>query len=122
LWYWYEPAGTTTWHEQEVAAGGGADYDDPAIAWTGSSVVIAAVNAQGNLEYWWQAVGTRPWNQQQVAPLGLVALGAGQMDFPSIATAGDSVLITAIDSNGNLNYYWQQYGTTPWNEQQVAAG
>jgi hypothetical protein len=38
----------------------------PAIAWTGSSVVITAVGTNGHLYYWWQAAGTSTWNAEAV--------------------------------------------------------
>ena len=41
--------------------------DSASIAWTGSSVIISAVDSQGNLDYWWQAAGTTPWHQEVVA-------------------------------------------------------
>jgi len=110
LYYFYERAGTGTWHAEYVAA---TIYNEPAIAWTGRSVVITATTAAG-LQYWSQAAGTRSWNYQQVA----LALGT-HFANPSIAEAHGAVIITAVDSSGNLDY-WS--GPRPWNEQQVAAG
>jgi hypothetical protein len=40
-----------------------------AIAWTGSSVVIAAVDNSNNLDYWWQQADTMPWHHETVANL-----------------------------------------------------
>ena len=111
--YWYELAGTKTWHEQVVAQN---IYAPPAIAGTGSSVVITATSEHGNLEYWSQAAGTKTWNNQQVA----AAPGVTGFANASIAEAHGAVIITAVDrSSGNLDY-WS--GPRPWNEQQVAAG
>lgn len=90
----------------------------PTIAWTGSSVVIAATNTQGNLDFWWQAAGTSPWNPEQVDPTGL----GSQFGHPSMVATAGSVMITATDGSGNLDYLWQQYGTSGWGGQQVAAG
>jgi hypothetical protein len=39
----------------------------------------------------------------------------------SIAWTGTSVVITATDSSGNLDYWWEASGTGTWHEQQVAA-
>lgn len=120
LVYWYEPAGTGTWHGQTVAHD---IYADPAIAWTGKSVVITDTGPQGDLEIWRQAAGTTTWSNKQIAPV----LGAGHyfgpshLSNPSIAVAGGFVIITAVDSSGNLDY-WSQFGPTSWYEQQVAAG
>ena len=58
LYYWWQQAGSGTWHRETVAASGGSAgvfYENPAIAWTGTSVVITAPDSDGNLHYWWQA-------------------------------------------------------------------
>jgi hypothetical protein len=39
-----------------------------------------------------------------------------------MVAAPDWIVITAPDSNGNLDLWWQWYGAVPWNGQQVAAG
>jgi hypothetical protein len=120
LAYFSDPAGTGTWHGQSVAQD---IHADPAIAWTGKSVVITDTSPQGDLEIWRQAAGARTWSNKRIAP----ALGARHyfgprhLANPSIAVAGGFVIITAVDSSGNLDY-WSQFGPTPWNEQQVAAG
>jgi hypothetical protein len=120
LAYWYEPAGTGTWHAQTVAQD---IHADPAIAWTGTSVVITDTSSQGDLEIWRQAAGATTWSNRRIAPALRVRHFFGPRDFsnPSIAVAGGSVIITAVDSSGNLDY-WSQFGPTPWYEQQVAAG
>jgi hypothetical protein len=40
-----------------------------AIAWTGSSVVISAVDSSKNLDYWWQQADTTLWHKETVANL-----------------------------------------------------
>jgi len=120
--YWYQPVGTGTWHRQQVAAASVASYDAASIAWTGSSVVLAGVSETGSLNFWWQAAGTSRWHEEPVATLS----PGGDYFQPSMAAAGDSVVITDSDSSddvgGNLDYWWQQDGTAGWNPQQVAAG
>ena len=127
LEYWYQDAGTTDWHPQQVATDfavvpGGA----PAIAWTGSSVVLASVSENGSLNLWVQEAGTRPWHHEHVATLGQAG---GGFFPPSMAAAGDHVVITdsddsdaGINPGGNLDYWWKRVGTTDWHQQQVAAG
>ena len=99
-----------------------APYYPPAIAWTGSSVVLAGVSENGSLNFWWQAAGTRPWHEEPVATLS----PGGEYFYPSMAPAGGSVVITDSDGSalpgGNLDYWWQQDGTRGWNQQQVATG
>ena len=75
--YWYQYAGTGTWHHQQVATGVVYDsYAGPSIGWTGSTVIITDTDSSGNLDYWYQYAGTGPWHQQQVAPAS--AAGSGQ--------------------------------------------
>ena len=76
---------------------GGID-DSPAIAWTGSSVVLTAVGQNGDLYYWWQAAGSKTWHQQTVSTMDFIMPGFASR--PSIAWSGSSVLITATTSNG----------------------
>jgi hypothetical protein len=65
--YWWQQAGTSTWHPQVVAIG--RQYATPAIAWTGSAVVITATDQYGNLDYWWQQAGTSTWHQETVGDI-----------------------------------------------------
>ena len=39
----------------------------------------------------------------------------------AIAWTGSSVVISAEDSRGNLDYWWQAAGTAPWHQEVVAA-
>ena len=127
--YWYQDqdAGTTPWHQQQVATDFAVvPYGAPAIAWTGSSVVLAGVTENGSLNFWVQEAGTRPWHHEHVATL---SQAGGEFIPPSMAAAGDSVVITDSDasdpgfySGGNLDYWWKRVGTTDWHQQQVAAG
>jgi hypothetical protein len=43
-------------------------------------------------------------------------------DNPSITPTANSVAITAVNRGGDLDYWWQQFGTAPWHKEQVAAG
>ena len=124
--YWYQDAGTSPWHQQQVAGTASVDIGGPAIAWTGSSVVLAGVrqvSENTSLNFWVQAAGTRPWHYEHVATLSQ----AGEDFPPSMAAAGDSVVITDSDGSdnpvgGNLDYWWKRVGTTDWHQQQVAGG
>jgi hypothetical protein len=60
--YWWQ--GGTAWNWQQVAAAGsGASYGDPSITWTGSSVVIAAVNYETAGSGW----SSMPWSSWSMA-------------------------------------------------------
>lgn len=121
--YWYHVAGTTAWHEEQVATGVGYNGPGrPSIGWTGSAVIITDTDARGNLDYWYQDAGTTPWQHEHVATLSQ----AGELFPPSMASVGGHVVITdsdgSVDPVGDLDYWWKQVGTTDWHQQQVAAG
>jgi hypothetical protein len=120
--YWYQDAGTRAWHEQQVATGVGYNGPGrPSIGWTGSAVVITDIDADGDVDYWYQDAGTRPWHQQRVAPAGSLGTGGGGFwSFPVISWTGYSVIIAATNEDGDLDYWYQDAGTRPWHQQQVA--
>jgi hypothetical protein len=69
--YWYQYAGTGTWHPEQVATlSPGQRYFDPSMASAGGSVVITDSDGSdfpgGDLDYWWQQDGATGWNHQQV--------------------------------------------------------
>jgi hypothetical protein len=126
LLYWQLSPGTTAFNPPQTVASArrGVRYSQPAIWWTGGAVVIAAVDSVGNLYYWVQlqnSIGAS-WP----AP-GLVASASGGVGYskPSIAWStvrqNHAVLITAVDSAGNLHYWWQPQGATGWNAESVAS-
>jgi hypothetical protein len=124
--YFWQEADTGKWHKQVVATGNPCPlytngqpenvptgYSSSAIAWTGDSVVIAAVDERnGGIYYWWQPKGSGTWHQQTVAtgPPGCCVYGGVQNGvttpnlfgyfMPSIAWTGDSVVIAANDGHG----------------------
>lgn len=143
LYYFWQKTGTSTWHRELVAAAGCAGsgwqpvmtlgYESNAIAWTGDSVIIAAVDIRnGGLYDWWQANGGTTWHQQTVAagPPGCCSFsswvnGKGTpmvMGYsqPSIAWTGKSVVLAATDPRG-LHYWFQEKGKTTWHHQLVYA-
>src|SRR5262249_20700480 len=53
--FWWQAANTTAWHATTVAAGtsGSVYYYSPSISWSGSHVLLAAVeNYTGDLDFW----------------------------------------------------------------------
>lgn len=114
LYYWWQAAGTTPWHQETVSAMdtfGSDGHTRPAIAWTGSSVVIAAADSVGAVWYWWQPAGGTTWNQQLVSTTATFS--------PQIAWTGSAVEIVGGDERDGtgVNYFWQAAGTTPWHSQ-----
>ena len=99
-------------------------YFEPAIAWTGGAALITAVDNGGNLDFWWQRDGDSAWNQETAS---VPDQQGGTFFTPSIAWApsgwqgGGAALITAADSAGNLDFWYQLDGTTPWNQETVAS-
>lgn len=119
-----QPIGGTGWTEQNVSTTG--SYSSPQIAWTGpvsgttSYDVITAASSTGALDYWWVADGSGlTWNPEIVAKKTTTAVYAA----PSIAITSSSVVLTAINTKpGNVMYWYQPFGTNPWNKQTVATG
>ena len=115
LYYWYQPAGTRPWNEQQVATG--VRYSTqfaPSIGWTGSTVIISYTSYAGQVDYWYQPAGTRPWNEQQLPGAGISFYGT------AIGWTGSSVIVTAVSSFGAVYYWYEPAGTTTWYEQYVA--
>jgi hypothetical protein len=112
LLYWWQAEDAKEWHQQLVATNL-SEYGWPAIAWTGTAVVIAAIDGGGDLYYWWQAAYTTEWHQQ------LVATGLAPATPAAIAWTGNAVVIAAVDSSGNILYWWQAAYTTEWHQQVV---
>ncbi len=97
-----------------------APFSDSAVAWTGTTVVVSAVNYAGNLDYY-QQDGTTAWNQEVVAKC------CYGNSVPSIASTGSTVSIADTDK-GQVDYYYKYDGiclvksvcTQGWREQVVA--
>jgi hypothetical protein len=120
-----QPIGGSSWTAQAVSTSGGP-YTSPQAAWTGpvnggaSYDVITATNNAGTLSYWWVADGSGlSWNPETVAANGTSAIYA----HPGIAITTSSVVITAINTKpGNVMYWSQPFGTSPWHKELVATG
>jgi hypothetical protein len=117
--YWVQDAGFRSWHEEQVAPagslgnGGGGFWSFPVIGWTGSTVIIAAVNESGDLDYWHLYDGR--WLQQQVGGTASVGIGG-----PAIAWTGSSVVLAGVGQDGSLNFWAQAANTTSWRHEHVA--
>jgi hypothetical protein len=121
-----QPIGGAGWIIEAVSSSI-SPYTSPQVAWTGpvngtsaSFDVISAANHAGALDYWWVADGSGlSWNPETVAANGTGAVYAN----PGVSITSTSVVITAINTKpGNVMYWYQPFGTNPWNKQLVAKG
>jgi hypothetical protein len=128
LYFEWQTDGTSTWHQETVASGLYWGPPSMAVASNGT-VVIAAVDT--NFEavfYWWQAYGSSTWNQQQVSGISQTEPGpvsiAVQQANPG--EAGDVVIVAqntvGYRQNPSFSYYYQAFGTTPWQTQNLPGG
>ncbi|MGO8959457.1 MAG: hypothetical protein ACLQFR_19135 [Streptosporangiaceae bacterium] len=123
---WSQPIGGSGWSQQTVAWSAGTTYSHAQIAWTGpveggstSFDVITATTQSGRLAYWWTGDGGTIWTAETVAAASKNVAYAN----PSIRVSDTSVIITAINTKpGNVLYWNQAFGTTPWHKQLVAKG
>jgi hypothetical protein len=118
LYFFWQQAGTTTWHKQLVAAAGKkVAYHSPSITWTGHAVAIAAVDKAGDLVYFSEHSGSSKWRYQRVAK----AFGA-KFSAPSIAAVSGGPVLISVDKPGALVSYELATGSTTWTRRIVASG
>lgn len=109
-YYWAEN-GTSTWTPEWVG-GYNTTYSAPAIAADGDDAIVAAEGPSNSLESYWQLDGTNPWYPVPVAGAGA---GAGTtFSDPAITGNDGSANIAVAGPNGDLDFYWQQNVTLPW--------
>jgi hypothetical protein len=114
LYYFWQAAGTTTWHKQLVASGG---YSKPSIAWTGQAVFIATVTAGGYLVSFTKAPSAPTWASTLIA-----APASGKYQAPSVTASTDgAIMISAYDA-GKLQSFTQAPGGVTWTLNTVAYG
>ena len=128
LYFEWQTDGTSTWHKETVSSASGWDSPSMAVASNGN-VLIAAVDAfTGTLYYWWQAYGSTNWNQQQVSATGAVAQGSVSIAVQqeNSGEPGDVVIVaqdnTSDGQNPSFTYYYQAFGTAPWNTESLPGG
>lgn len=116
LYYFWQKVGTSKWHKQLVAGGGhGQAYSKPSIVRTGSTVVIATLDASHDVVAFTQHSST--WKRK------VVAKGSGgKYQAPSIAAVpGGAVLITA-GKPGQLVSFERAPGSSSWTRLTVGFG
>lgn len=119
VYYWYQWLGTSTWHRQKVAHSS-VGFSNPSVAWADNTTFITVPGVVGGLNVYYQPYGTTPWTGQTVASAGEFYFQGG-----SITGTGGATVIAAIENPsgnpGNVEYFSQMFGTTPWHEQTVAS-
>ena len=120
---WYQPFGGKGWTANGIAGGFSDDaFSAPSVAWTGSSVVVAAtvVGDEPSVKYEWQPSPGTAWHGQFLpAPPG--SPGPAWTGSTAIAWTGSNVDITAVDAHNNaLDFWWLSPGTTTWNPEIVS--
>jgi hypothetical protein len=117
LTYFSGTSDATNWYPEIVAMesppavgiNDGLSYSQPAIAWTGNSPIIAALDSNGALHYWQREGGG--WYEQTLPTSESVEYGP-----LAIGWTGSFLAIVAADSSGALDY-WSQDGAGGWNQQ-----
>ena len=117
LYYFWEAAGSTTWHRQLVAKGTKeVAYTKPAITWTGHGVGIAVVEGSAGLAYFFQPSGSSKWKYKFVAFIP-------EPRTPSLTTAANGTVLIGEDSKeGKLFAFEQPAGSTVWAGELISSG
>jgi len=95
---------------------GNALNEEPKIASTGSSAIIACIDSENNVDCWRQVSGPPYFQQERVA----TASGSDNYGFPAIALAGGYVLISSVDASGAVYFWGQPPGSANWYRETVA--
>ena len=114
LYYFWQAAGTTTWHKQLVASGG---YGKPSIAWTGQAVFIATVTAGGYLVSFTKAPAASAWTGTLIA-----SPDPGSYQAPSVTVSPDGAIMISAYTSGELQSFTQAPGGVAWSQNTVADG
>jgi hypothetical protein len=119
---WYQSFGAKNWVPNGIAGGDGGDaFSSPSVAWTGSSVVVAATVVGNNpsVKYLWQSAPGTSW-RGQFLPVPPTTPDPSWAGSTAIAWTGSNVDVTAVDSHNNaLDFWWLSPGTTTWNPEIV---
>jgi hypothetical protein len=91
-------------------------YNFSRIAFTGTRIVVAATDSDGDLDMFWQKVGTPMWHKEVVAK----GSRAHRYAKPSITWTGHDVAIAAVTTSGGLFYFAQPQGSSHWKHQHIA--
>jgi hypothetical protein len=117
LYYWWNPGGDTSWHQEAVPTPRGVTISNPTIAWTGSAVVITALGSNRELYFWEQPDGAPTWNP----PTELPNPAGDWYQAPSIAALGNGqVVIASWDIQGNFDSWSTANLGQTWGSDQVS--
>jgi hypothetical protein len=125
LFFWWEPLAKPGWTQETIASlGPGSSYTGASIAVTPADVLVTAAATTGAVDVWAQEIGSPGWS----SPQAVVAGGGSRYPTPAIAWTGPTSggtsydVITATNSRGELDYWWEADGDTDeWYPQEIAA-
>ncbi len=116
LYYFWQGAGSTVWHRQQVSTVAGvAPLVPPSIAaqrihgGAAASTVIVAQNATGTgSAYYWQQIGTAPWHSEAIPTVN----GTATAPYVTVDSQNTSVVSFATPKGFGLDR--QAYGAASW--------
>lgn len=122
LTYWWNLGGDTFWSQAAVPGPGAISFSDPAVAWTGTTVIITALGSNGMLYYFWsQEAGAPSWQPWQelpatnlVGPDSLANFNSFGQGASVAALSGDWVAIAAQNTGNGAEYYWLSGTGSSW--------
>jgi hypothetical protein len=125
LYFWWEPLAEPGWSQETIASlAPGGSYTGASIAVTADDVLVTAAATTGAVDVWSQEIGSPGWSSPQAVAAG----GGSRYSSPAIAWTGPVSggisydVITATNSRGELDYWWEADGTTDrWSPQEIAA-
>lgn len=108
--------GQSSWTAQQVATG---IFGTPSVTTSadGSESYLGLLTATsgGTLYFWWAWLGVPGWQQETIASPG----AGGSFARPSDAINAQSVVVTAVNTSGGVDFWSQQIGGTGWGESLV---
>ena len=87
---------------------------------TSGDLFIAAAGPGQNLRFYWQVLGGAAWNPEQAAGAGTTYSAPSLTTNSASAAVSAAAIVSAAGPGGSLDFYWQLFGATTWNPEQVA--
>jgi hypothetical protein len=116
LYYFWQAAGGTVWHRQQVSAiAAAAPLVPPSIAGQkviagqSADTIIVAQNAAGTgSTYYWQAIGTTPWRAEAIPTVN------GTASAPYVTVDSDNTSVVSFATPRGFGFDRQAYGASSW--------
>lgn len=127
LYFWWEPIlpEQPGWSQETIASlAPDSSYTGASIAVTADHALVTAAATTGAVDVWSQQIGSPGWSSPQTV---VAAGGSSTYSRPAIAWTGpvdggpsSFDVITAVNQNGELDYWWQEDGTLGWFPEKIA--